>query len=1283
MKRKLFLTMAIVTLLCSITFPALAAAAEDDPVVSRFVVVSDVHTNPISTTTTIDRLPKVFETAYAYAKAQGGTIDAFVFNGDSVNGNEDSSGYIAEDEWKLFLAGVRDNVKDESKVLLTLARTHDIYDGEGNYFYVEDDELNALIAEYLGTNGSIIPEADWGYDPHLTTVNGVPVITLSNDMDNGMGEGTNDDDNADNSYHNSEDWLDEQLAALVDENPNRPIFVIFHYPEVGKLGLTQRWGQNSLRDTLNKYPQVIAMNAHVHWDPRLSDSITQEQFTEVYDGAIRDTVGPNATTIDGGKSPITSYSIVEVTRSGAVTIKYIDPDTGELLKESNGSGEVLEYSIPKAWDKSTWLYTDEAKYAVNKAAFASNASIKLSGSTLTFETAASEHPVIRYRVDVNNGSTTATKYVFADLYQAELPKSYSTTLKLEDNAKYIITVTAIDGIYRESANTLTLTREVGASGVINGSVTEVITKTYAGNGAEDGHNYPYFKNYYTTANADSITDWAISDIDDLKAWSEFSKSNTCEGLAFHMVCDIDMQDQIFGMIGSIYVPFEGTFDGHLHTISNLLIDDTSGMGTGFFVRTVDANIRNFGIENGLVRGYISTRKYENTTTTPRTSFIDVIGVGAIAGRADNTTFQHVWNGADVTYRDLLSLDNACYGGLVGRSQSACTFVGCYNTGDVHGLSRASGITNWAQNGANAARIINCFNLGQITCESGAKTEAIGRYNSVNTADNSYFSYHNYYLADSADSACNRDSSTGYINGAVEPTSLTADEVKTKLADLLNAYEGIDGEYVSTVFWKTDEVTGVPYIACEGHVDTEPKDHTCDQCGTTGMGGACADGDDANHTCDYCGGRVESEECVDADCDFVCDECGAAMTYPISNYETYKENVTTFTVASAADMVKLADISKSDSLEGKTIIMLNNIDMESVTNFAGIGSTMYPFMGTFNGQNHTISRLTLSNVEKMGLFVQITDGNVKNLTISDATVTSNGNFGLCAYLLDGTVRIENVHIKDSTITAAGNYNSGFIAQIINNDQNSITLSYCTADNLTIDGLTNKKQQSAVFVANVARYTTIDHCMVTNSTLSAQRNAGIISAAGVQNTTVTNFISYGNTLNCNYNSVGLIANTLHDTRPATLKNCIFYPTAGAQNISGNDTTTPKESGSFTLFGNPGEDGNLSASNIYMTQNNEDALEDVVTTTTEEKLASGAIAYQLGWSMKDGKVCFADGCKATAKYTYQDDAGNVTVRYTDYLGNVIGEIPAAPDGYIWCESIQDNGDRVFTAKKKETES
>ena len=1372
MKRKLILTMAIVSLLCSIAVPAQATTGGNDPVVSRFVVVSDVHTNPISTAATIDRLPKVFDTAYSYASGQGGTIDAFVFNGDSVNGNEASSGYISEDEWKLFLAGVRHNVKDGSKILMTLARTHDIYDGDGNIFYVGEAELGELIKEYLGDSG-IVSVAENVYDPHLTMVSGVPVITLSNDMDNGT-LGGREDDNADNSYHNSEDWLDAKLAALVSENPNRPIFVVFHYPETGKLGWTQRWGQNSLRDTLNKYPQVIAMNAHVHWDPRLSDAITQGQFTEVYDGAIRDTLGPDATTINGGTSPITSYSIVEVTQSGAVTIKYIDPDTGNLLKEANGSGEVLEYSIPKAWDKSTWLYTDEAKFAVAKAKFASDASIILSGSTLTFDRASSEHPVIRYRVDVDDGNTTTSQYVFSELYNATLPVKYSATLSLKADVEYTITVTAIDGIYRESANTLALTREANASGVITGSATEVVESTYGENGAEDeNHGYPYFRNYATTENAESITNWAISTIEDLKAWSEFSKSNTCEGMTFHLVNDIDMQNQIFGMIGSIYVPFKGTFNGNMHTISNLFIDDTDGMGTGFFVKTENAYICNFGITSGLVRGHVSNRKYENSTTIPRPSFIDVIGVGAIAGRADNTTFIHVWNGAQVTYRDDHMQDTfkeACYGGLVGRAQSACTFISCYNTGAVRGLGRASGITNWAQNGANTARIINCFNVGQITTTNGGQTEAIARYNTASAADNSYFSYHNYYLEGSADVACNRDENTGYSNGAQAPTALTAEQIKTELANMLNEFRGINGEFVSTAFWKTDRSTGIPYIAsldgtdpnpkceecvdadpkdhvcdvcgepdiggacadgddadhtcdhcggevegeecvdtapkdhvcdecgateiggacadgddanhtcdyCGGEVegeacvDAEPKDHVCDECGTTEIGGACSDGDDANHTCDYCGGAVEGEKCVDSNNDLVCDECGNAVTpvsYPITEYAAYKDTVTTFTVASAADMVKLAEISKSDSLEGKTILMLNSIDMGSVDSFAGIGSTTYPFKGTFNGQYWTVSNLTLSNVkDRGGLFNQITGGNVKNLTISNAAVTSNGNFGLLAYKLDGTVRIENVHVKNSIITAAGNYNSGFIYAVTNNASTSYTLSYCTADNLTIDGLTNSKQQSAVFVAGIARYTTIDHCKVTNSIIQAHRNAGIISAAGVQNTTVTNFISYGNTLNCNYNTIGLIANTLGSDKAVTLNNCVFYPTAGEHSKSST------ASSNFTLFGNPGVAGKLSASKVYMAQNNETALKDTVTTTTEEELASGAIAYQLGWSMKDGKICFPDGCKVTVKYTYQYDDGTEAVRYTDYAGNVIGEIPAAPEGCTWSETTLENGDKVF---------
>ena len=566
--------------------------------------------------------------------------------------------------------------------------------------------------------------------------------------------------------------------------------------------------------------------------------------------------------------------------------------------------------------------------------------------------------------------------------------------------------------------------------------------------------------------------------------------------------------------------------------------------------------------------------------------------------------------------------------------------------------------NWAQNGTNAARIINCFNLGQITREDTSKvankTEAIGRYNSKNDSDNSYFNYNNYYLEGSAEVAGSRDSSE-YINGAEVPKALTADEVKNNLAALLNGFDSI-GDYADTALWKTDDETGVPYIASLDGSDTgsdteNPGSGTGEETGGNTGGG----------TGEETGGNTETP-----------------AYYSIKDFDTYKDTATTFSVANASDMEKLAELSKSNTFEGKTIIMTDDIDMSSVTGFAGIGSTTSPFKGTFDGQNHTISGLTLTDVKEMGLFIQINNGTVQNLTLSDANITNSGVYcAILAYWLTGEVNIYNVHIKDSSIIAGGNYNGGFAAYV--DKGGSYNLSYCTVDKLTIDGLTNKKQQSAVFVAGVANNTTIDHCMVTNSTISAHKNAGIISAAGVRDTKVTNFISYGNTLKCNNDFIGLIANTLVSDRVATLKNCIFYTTNGAQNMDGSGTVTEKNCTTFTLFGNPSEAGNLTTENIYMIQNNEVALKDSVIAITEEELNSGAIAYALGWSMKDGKICYADdNHKATVKYTY-NYGENTEYRYTDCNGDIIGGEVTVPANHKWVEVETvggKEGDKVFTA-------
>lgn len=1210
MKRALSLIVAIV-MLCSSLVMAPAAVAADDPVVTRFVVVSDVHTNPVSPTNTIDRLPKVFSTAYAYAESQGGKIDAFVFNGDSINGNETSKGYTNEDEMGIFLKGIKDNVKEGSKVLLAMARTHDIYDGDGNIYYVQESELNALIAEHLGTDGSIIPTADWGYAPHMTMVGGVPVITLTNDIGNGNVVNTeddgnaNNDDNADNSYHDSEAWLDTQLAALTAENPERAIFVVFHYPEVGKLGWTQRWGQNSLRDTLDKYPQVIAVNAHVHWDPRNVDSIAQDRFTEVYDGAVRDAGGW------GAGSTVVSYSVIEVTESGAVTVKYIDPETGNFLQEANGSGETLTYSIPKAWDRSTYLYTDEQKFAVDEAVFAADASIKLQNGTLTFDRAESEHPVLRYNVAIHDGKVTKTYTVSGDYLGKTLPATFSTKLALKTGIDYTITVTAVDGLFRESANALVLTGNINdPEKVLSGTATAVAEKTYGGNGTKGEYDYPDFKTYATTPDAEGIANWGISDAEDLAAWSDFSKTNNCLGLTFHLENDIDMKDEIFNMIGSLYVPFKGTFDGHLHTLSNLFISDTSGMGTGFFVYAVDATIRNFGIKNGQVYGHVSNRKYENAGTynlsgTKRTAFTDVIGVAAIAGRADNTDFTHVWNGADVSFHadKMAGFANPCIAGLVGRAQSNCTFVGCYNTGDVHGLDRASGFANWAQNGTYIAQFSNCFNLGKITTETGANTEAIARYNTVNTADLSYFNYNNYYLEGSADIATNRASDTGYTaNGAEEPVAITADEV-TELATLLNE-KRFSGLLIDTATWATGE-DGVPYVA--------------------------------------------------------------------SLSENAAEQVVS--ISTPAELSAFATASKTNSYEGYTIILKNNIDMSGVTDFAMIGSESVPFKGTFDGNGLTISNLTFAAGTKKGLFVQITNGTVKNLTVSNFTNPGGENCGILAYKLTENVLFQNVHIKNSSIVATGNANGGFAAAAVNGG--SYKIHYCTVDGLTVDGFTNLKQQTAGFVAGSGYGVEIDHCIIKNSTVSAHRNGGLL-VSYANGTTVKNLISYGNTVKGNYSSVGLVGGQLQN--PTTLENCVFYPTAGAHNVSGGDTAYAKNCTTFYLVGYTKTDKKVTATNVYTTAETDTTTTATVISTTEAKLNSGEVAYALGWAMKDGKLAFADKNNAAAKrYTYKLDADTTEYRYTDSTGAIINGAPVvtAEDFLGWTSAKgEKEGDLVYTA-------
>ncbi|MBO6202855.1 MAG: hypothetical protein J6O13_04925, partial [Selenomonas sp.] len=128
-------------------------------------------------------------------------------------------------------------------------------------------------------------------------------------------------------------------------------------------------------------------------------------------------------------------------------------------------------------------------------------------------------------------------------------------------------------------------------------------------------------------------------------------------------------------------PFTGSFDGQLHTISNVNV--SGGTYGGLFGRVSGGTIKNVGVSGGS---------------------ITAANAGGIAGQAINsTTFQNVFN-EDTT---INATRGGYAGGLVGNLASS-TIDSAYNTGTVTGLATLVG--GIAGNSTNAT-IKNVYNTG--------------------------------------------------------------------------------------------------------------------------------------------------------------------------------------------------------------------------------------------------------------------------------------------------------------------------------------------------------------------------------------------------------------------------------------------------------------------------------------------------------------------------------------------------------------------------------------------
>lgn len=127
--------------------------------------------------------------------------------------------------------------------------------------------------------------------------------------------------------------------------------------------------------------------------------------------------------------------------------------------------------------------------------------------------------------------------------------------------------------------------------------------------------------------------------------------------------------------------------------------------------------------------------------------------------------------------------------------------------------------------------------------------------------------------------------------------------------------------------------------------------------------------------------------------FEADTAGGLMVVKSAADES--GNLDIYTLEGLQDFANAVD--KGTTYKNLTVTLMDHIDLSDVENWNPIGDGSHSFQGVFDGNEKTISNLTIDRASEtnVGLFGFTTDGEVKDLTISNASVKGYLNVGVVA------------------------------------------------------------------------------------------------------------------------------------------------------------------------------------------------------------------------------------------------------------------------------------------------
>lgn len=564
-------------------------------------------------------------------------------------------------------------------------------------------------------------------------------------------------------------------------------------------------------------------------------------------------------------------------------------------------------------------------------------------------------------------------------------------------------------------------------------------------------------------------------------------------------------------IGTFATPFQGVFDGQGHTISGLYAVGTNYVGL-FGMAAQGSVIRNFRLVNSYIEG-------EST-------------VGSVVGRS--------LGNVDTIYSDATVVaTSGSVGGIVGQSLElkmaplTQTISNCWFNGTVEalgdGFSYAGGILGDNRN--NHITIDNCLFSGKITSMSTRYNALVGGINGA---------------------ASNKESASIIKDclsvGIIEaPKSETKNGIASILGYTGNRNSKVIASYASKECWP-QATTGI-----EGARSTAGQYPKAKLIGNGGYEWTTLDFNK------YWSVVTKDTPILKS---FATKTISVASLQRKIDISWYDETKKTYVLDSAADLLGFNLIAASDLFEGKTVklgadIVLNNGDASTWSEKAPdaewnpIGNGAYPFMGTFDGQGHSISGLYVKrDVSFAGIFAVTGEGStIKNLKLLNSYVEGIDIVGSIVGRTLGN--LDTIYSEAIVVATTGGCNGGIAGQSLSTGEKPSKL---TINNCWYDGEMDVQTDSWIYSGGILgdnrnNHVTITNCLYTGHINTASDkwhvylggingSTGIIGGARHERaiTTIDGCLSTGTfkTKSSANGSVGAIIGN-SSTAKTTVKNC----------------------------------------------------------------------------------------------------------------------------------------------------